>query len=64
MTCKFKKVCGLYRNDSFTCRHVGGNDCGKYRELEDAQNQTLNQLINDELYYKNRGKYPIHANFC
>jgi hypothetical protein len=31
--CKFHQLCELYSNTSYTCTHVGGKYCGKYRAL-------------------------------
>ncbi|MGD0996372.1 MAG: hypothetical protein ABR909_12720 [Candidatus Bathyarchaeia archaeon] len=31
--CKFTRSCSLYSNSSYTCTHVGGSYCGKYRSL-------------------------------
>jgi hypothetical protein len=31
--CKFNRSCDFYSNSSYTCTHVGGRYCGKYRIL-------------------------------
>jgi hypothetical protein len=31
--CKYKAICSLYSNSSYTCTHTGGGYCGKYRKL-------------------------------
>ena len=31
--CLFNRACKLYSNSSYTCTHVGGEYCGKYRAL-------------------------------
>ncbi len=31
--CLFNRSCKLYSNNSYTCTHVGGEYCGKYRAL-------------------------------
>ena len=31
--CLFNRSCKLYSNTSYTCTHVGGGYCGKYRAL-------------------------------
>jgi len=29
--CKFNRSCSFYSSNSYTCIHVGGKYCGKYR---------------------------------
>ena len=31
--CKYKLICNLFSNSSYTCTHTGGSYCGKYRKL-------------------------------
>jgi hypothetical protein len=31
--CKYKPICSLYTDSSFTCTHTGGSYCGKYRKF-------------------------------
>ena len=37
--CKFSRVCKLYSNSSYTCTHVGGEYCGKYRALNQPKDK-------------------------
>ena len=36
--CKFNRTCNLYTDLSYTCTHVGGTYCGRYRTLAKAAN--------------------------
>ena len=47
--CKFTQVCNLYSSSSYTCAHVGGKYCGKYRALSDEPKEDLKILVNKDL---------------
>jgi|GEM_PF-3403314 len=31
--CKYKPICTLFSDNSYTCTHTGGSYCGSYRKL-------------------------------
>lgn len=35
MKCEYSGFCHKYTEDSFTCRHDGGNYCGAYRKISE-----------------------------
>ncbi len=39
--CKFSSLCDLYSNASYTCTHVGGKYCGKYRVLSQTPKEKV-----------------------
>jgi len=48
--CKFDHSCNYYSNSSYTCTHMGGEYCGKYRILETSniykvKNQNIEENI-------------------
>jgi len=47
--CLFSRSCKLYSNASYTCTHVGGEYCGKYRALlhisEKEKDLTQNYIV-------------------
>lgn len=42
--CKFYKKCELFRKDSFTCTHGGGDYCGRYRDNLDNMYKRIRKL--------------------
>jgi len=39
--CEFSSLCDLYSNTSYTCTHLGGKYCGKYRVLSQTQKENV-----------------------
>lgn len=37
--CKFNNLCSIFSHASYTCTHVGGEYCGKYRALQQTNNK-------------------------
>lgn len=46
--CKFIRSCNLYSNASYTCMHVGGEYCGKYRTLNNKLQGRTDTIINED----------------
>jgi len=44
--CKFIRSCKLYSNLSYTCTHVGGKYCGKYRTLNNPSKNNIKLVVN------------------
>ncbi|MGD0644153.1 MAG: hypothetical protein ABSA75_04540 [Candidatus Bathyarchaeia archaeon] len=47
--CKFNHLCNLYSNSSYTCTHVGGGYCGKYRALTQTTKNKITMKVNRNL---------------
>jgi hypothetical protein len=48
VNCKFIRSCKLYSSLSYTCTHVGGKYCGKYRTLNNpSKNNNIELIVND-----------------
>ena len=45
--CKFTYSCNLYSNASYTCTHVGGRYCGKYRTLAKKTKNGMTEEVTD-----------------
>jgi len=43
--CEFTSLCNLYSNSSYTCTHVGGIYCGKYRKLQTTKNNIPREMM-------------------
>lgn len=43
--CPFRKVCRLYRKDSYTCNRGCGSGCGHYRTLDDSRRNKSTEKI-------------------